>query len=75
MNEAGKFYNALAICYVADLWFIPRNHKVTDRFYPGRPGHGLTLLTKRLEAIQRQAAISIPDHHQVTQQSRRHNTP
>jgi ribonuclease HI len=59
MNEARKLYNAVAvpkITYAADLWFRSKKSTRTDR---NTTGYGPTLLTKRLESIQRQAAISI----------------
>ena len=59
MNEACKLYNAVAvpkITYAADLWFRPKSIRKTDRKLT-EPGP--RLLTKRLEAIQRNAAISI----------------
>jgi len=59
INEARKLYNAVAvpkISYAADLWFRPKNLRSTD---PNSTETGPRLLTKRLEAIQRNAAISI----------------
>jgi hypothetical protein len=56
-NKARRLYIAVAvpkICYAADLWFSPsRNCKANDQYT------GPTKITKRLESIQRQAAISI----------------
>jgi ribonuclease HI len=59
MNEARKLYNAVAvpkITYAADLWFRSKKSTHTDR---NPPGFGPILLTRCLESIQRQAAISI----------------
>ena len=59
MNEARKLYNAVAvpkITYTADLWFRPKNLCKADREL-AEPGP--CLLTKRLESIQCNAAISI----------------
>src|SRR5258706_2347344 len=59
MNKARKLYNALAvpkITYAADLWFCPKILRKTDQ---GSTEVGPCLLTKRLESIQRNAAISI----------------
>ena len=59
MNEARKLYNAVAvpkITYAADLWFRPQKVSRANR---NPAGFGPALLTKRLESIQRQAAISI----------------
>ena len=59
MNEARRLYNAVAvpkITYAADLWFRNKKSSRTDR---NPADFGPALLTKRLESIQRQAAISI----------------
>jgi len=59
INEARKLYNAVAvpkISYAADLWFRLKSLRDTDR---NSAESGPRLLTKRLEAIQRNAAISI----------------
>jgi len=59
MNEARKLYNAVAvpkITYAADLWFRSKKSSQTNR---NPADFGPTLLTRRLESIQRQAAISI----------------
>ena len=62
MNEARKLYNAVAvpkISYAADLWFRPKNtHKKADK---NPTESGPRMITKRLESIQRNAAISITD--------------
>ena len=59
MNEARKLYNAVAvpkITYAADLWYRTKKSPHSNR----KPtGFGPANLTKRLESIQRQAAISI----------------
>ena len=57
MKEARKLYNAVAlprICYAADIWFSPTRTTRASTHHAGPIG-----VTKRLEAIQRQAAISI----------------
>ena len=59
MNEARKLYNAVAvpkITYATDLWFRPQKSSRTNR---NPTGFGPALLTKRLQSIQCQAAISI----------------
>src|SRR5258706_3831080 len=59
MNKACKLYNMVAvpkITYAADLWFRPKILCKTDQ---GSTEVGPGLLTKRLESIQRNAAISI----------------
>ena len=59
MNEARKLYNAVAIpkiTYAADIWFCPKKLLKTDK---NPLAFGPLMLTKRLESIQRQAAISI----------------
>ena len=59
MNEVRKLYNAVAvpkITYAADMWFRPKKSRGADR---NRTDSGPRLLTKRLESIQRNAAISI----------------
>ena len=59
MNEARKLYNAVAvpkITYAADLWYRPKKSPHSNC----KPtGFGPANLTKCLELIQRQAAISI----------------
>ena len=57
MKEARKLYNAVAIpkiCYAADLWYTPPRSTKANTNQTGPKG-----ITKRLESIQRQAAISI----------------
>ncbi len=59
MNEARKLYNVVAvpkITYAADLWFCSKKLSQTDR---NPADFGPTILTRRLELIQHQAAISI----------------
>ena len=59
MNEACKLYNVVAvpkITYATDLWYCPKKSPHSNC----KPtGFGPTNLTKHLESIQRQAAISI----------------
>jgi ribonuclease HI len=58
MNEARKLYNAVAvpkITYAADLWYRSKTNPTDNNPL----GFGPIMLTRRLEAIQRQAAISI----------------
>ena len=55
--EALKLYNAVAvpqICYAADVWYRPPHKKDTETRM-----NGMVKLTKQLELIQQQAAISI----------------
>jgi hypothetical protein len=55
--EALKLYNAVAvprICYASDVWYKPPHRGDTDA-----RSRGTVKLTRQLEAIQRQAAISI----------------
>ena len=59
MRDARKLYNAVAvpkISYAADLWFRTKSSHKTDK---NRTDTGPHMITKRLEAIQRNAAISI----------------
>jgi len=59
MNEAHKLYNAVAvpkISYATDLWFCPKNAHKTDK-NPAESGPHM--ITKQLESIQRNTAISI----------------
>ena len=55
--EALRLYNAVAvprICYASDIWYKPLHRKRPQAKYQGS-----VKLTKQLESIQRQAAISI----------------
>src|SRR5258706_13732327 len=59
MNEARQLNNVVAvpkITYAADLWFCSKKLSQTNR---NPADFGPTLLTRRLESIQRQVAISI----------------
>jgi hypothetical protein len=59
MNEARKLYNAITIpkiCYTSDIWYHPKGQDNTSK-NPKR--YSPSTLTKCLEAIQCQAAISI----------------
>ena len=59
MRDARKLYNAVAvpkISYATDLWFCPKIIQKTDK---KQTDTGPRTITRRLEAIQRNAAISI----------------
>ena len=59
MIDARRLYNAVAvprICYAADIWYHPRR---ANRTNTNPASSGPRNLTKRLESIQRQAAIAI----------------
>ena len=59
MNKARKLYNTVAvpkITYTADIWFCPKKAINSDK---NPLGFGPLLLTKWLDSIQRQVAISI----------------
>jgi hypothetical protein len=57
MKDVQKLYKAVAIpriCYAADLWFHPSHSTKADPLHSGP-----IQITKHLEAVQRQAVISI----------------
>ena len=57
MREAARLYSVVAvpkICYAADLWYTPVRSSKADTLHAGPVG-----ITKHLESLQWQAAISI----------------
>ena len=57
MKESVRLYNVVTvprICYTADLWYTPTCPSKSDTFHAGPVG-----ITRHLESLQHQAAISI----------------